>query len=291
MLLDVFTILSIEPDLWLTCILRPDAVVVLHAEGRDRSTTLTAVLPRRLFEDFSSTDVRFRVHSPSFHRALLLLGVEALHDPRTRVTLEYSTRTERLLVSVADADADADGEEEEGEEGAGMGRSMRSEIQTRAVPSLLLDLRFDDALLEGEITLDGRTLRDVVADFTQAGCAEVAMELLATASPVPSIVCDILRLTGSGPDVELTETMRLAAEPHSGDARLKARTSVSASHLALVCGCRKGGGTGAGSADKVKLRINAIHQLCVLHTRELTSSAAVTISAVTMPKLTTFEDW
>lgn len=55
-------------------------------------------------------------------------------------------------------------------------RELQSVLQTCPVPSTLLNLRFDDALLEGEALLDAKVFHDTIGDFTQAGCKEVTIE-------------------------------------------------------------------------------------------------------------------
>eukprot|EP00796_Vickermania_ingenoplastis_P012945 gene12946-8801_t len=292
--------LSTDADAWVACAFHPTGTAVFRVEGQDRGATLTALLPPSMFSEYTSSDVRCRVHLATFQRSLLLLGAEALTGRGTTVvTLAYTTAQDKFSVCMADSeDLDAAGEEAGGAGPCpGAGRSIAAVLETRPMPSMMLDLRFEDSLVEGEAALEARVLRDVLQDFGQIGCPEVRL-LLASASP--GSPCD-LRLEGSSADVELVGTLRgdrgeegvgpigLPCTGPSGVpqlSRTRASTTVSTSHLMLAGGCRlRSGGSVAsnavalGGSERVQLRINAVHQLSVVHTKRC-GDASITVSAI-----------
>lgn len=291
--MDALSLLMIGADTWVTFIFRSDGSTVLHAEGSDHNSTFTAVISKNLFSHYEFTsqeNIRFQVHLATLYRSLLLLGAEVLSArSASRVSLQYSHVHEALTISMVD------GEPPRGGEAAilsGSKRSIESVIRPRPLPPLLLDLRFDDALVEAEVLMDARTLRDCIQDFMQAGCPAVTLTIHSD---------DSVALSGSGPDVEITEECVGEREDQPGIAmdstllgkrhRLSAKTTVSTTHLAVAVGCKRvGWGSGGLTAfERIQLRINAVHQLSITHIRR-SSSAHITVSVAIMPRLASI-DW
>lgn len=309
--------LSLDGDTWVSCVFPSNSTALFHVEGKDKNTTITAVVSPEMFEEYSLRDptyfhdnareeeeegeeeeerdglgdretrrkypprslrvrpkrmppAQFQVHLATLYRALLCSNVFSRYSP-TLVTLEYTSVEEVVIVSLLiedegeeederterkesyDENEEEDeekarkgrkekrlllscssstrkrkrevrrekGEEEdqeeamydpfvecngtlnkdhqgmfsmrrtggtEGSERRGRGRKrgkslhhrpsreLQSVLQTCPMPSTLLNLRFEDALLEGEAVVDGRVFRDIISDFSQAGCKEVVLE-------------------------------------------------------------------------------------------------------------------
>lgn len=289
-LAEAIGMLALDAETWVTCVFQSNATAVFHVEGKDRNTTITAMVSADMFDHYSLSEestsrcggvmedeieeddekrrkrrwagrslpvgskrvapAQFQVHLQTFYRALLYSNIFSRASP-TRMTLSYTSAEELVTVSILiedeeeeeeEEEVDQDEEEESGltlghkqdkrihsrfpekrrhvevekeahdpfeeyhsacnvrlatrkEEGGRGGhgadgvnpphrpsRELQSILQTCPMPSTLLNLRFDDALLEGEALLDGRVFHDTIADFAQAGCKEVMIECFPFAS-------------------------------------------------------------------------------------------------------------
>ncbi|KAG5480679.1 hypothetical protein CUR178_05814 [Leishmania enriettii] len=244
---------SVSRDGWATVVFT-DSHVVLHVEGTDENMTATCTLPKNLFAEYAVVETRFALHIPTLIDALLMLGPSVV-TTSTRAVLAYPTDDAKLLVELTPTDRfSGGGPPTQLDLSPGGVRVLQSLLVTRNVRNHLLDLRFSEAALLAQVTLQGDTVRDLIADFTAAQCTEVSIRI----DPKVGV---ILRGEG-GPYGEVeahvqanSESLLSLSREHS------ASTRVYTHHLALACGTRGGaagvgggGSSGAGGAGGGRLR-------------------------------------
>ncbi|CAJ1988335.1 Cell cycle checkpoint protein RAD1-like [Leishmania donovani] len=239
---------SVSRDGWATVVFT-DSHVVLHVEGTDENMTATCTLPKNLFAEYAVVETRFALHIPTLIDALLMLG-PSVATASTRAVLAYPTDDAKLLVELTPTDRVAGGGScggfsgggplTQSDLGVGGSRMLQSLLVTRNVRDHLLDLRFSESALLAQVTLQGDTVRDLIADVTAAQCAEVSIRI----DPKLGV---ILRGEG-GPYGEVEAHVHATSEALLSLSREQfASTRVYTHHLALACGAR--GGTGGGGSS------------------------------------------
>lgn len=241
---------AVSRDGWATVVFT-DSHVVLHVEGTDENMTATCTLPKSLFAEYAVVESRFSLHIPTLMDALLMLGPAVLTSS-TRAVLAYPTEDAKLLVELTPSDRlstsyvmpgrrVADVQEEEASVGLGQ-RVLQSLLVTRNVREDVLDLRFAEASLLAQITLQGDAIRDLISDLTAAQCTEVSLRvdsrhglsLRGKGAPFGEVSAHI----AANSDVVLSLSREQAGE-----------TQVYTHHFALACGVRGfSSGSGAGSS-------------------------------------------
>ncbi|GET88104.1 hypothetical protein, conserved [Leishmania tarentolae] len=254
---------SVSRDGWATVVFT-DSHVVLHVEGADENMTATCTLPKNVFAEYAVVETRFALHIPTLIDALLMLG-PSVATASTRAVLAYPTDDAKLLVELTPTDRAGSGCTAGGfsggvpltqsDLGVGGSRMLQSLLVTRNVRDHLLDLRFSEAALLAQVTLQGDTVRDLIADVTAAQCTEVSIRI----DPKLGV---ILRGEG-GPYGEVEAHVHGTSEALLSLSREQsASTRVYTHHLALACGGRggvggggsSGGGSGAGGTSGGRLR-------------------------------------
>ncbi|CAJ1024090.1 Cell cycle checkpoint protein RAD1-like, putative [Leishmania guyanensis] len=245
---------SVSRDGWATVVFT-DSHVVLHVEGTDENMTATCTLPKNLFAEYAVVETRFALHIPTLIDALLMLG-PSVATASTRAVLAYPTDDAKLLVELTPADRFAGGGSPTlSDLGVGGDRMLQSLLVTRNVRDHLLDLRFSEAALLAQVTLQGDAVRDLIADVTAAQCTEVSIRI----DPKLGV---LLRGEG-GPYGEVEAHVNANSEVLLSLSRERsASTRVYTHHLALACGARGGtggggsssGGSGAGGTGGGRLR-------------------------------------
>ncbi|CBZ26612.1 conserved hypothetical protein [Leishmania mexicana MHOM/GT/2001/U1103] len=239
---------SVSRDGWATVVFT-DSHVVLHVEGTDENMTATCTLPKNLFAEYAVVETRFALHIPTLIDALLMLG-PSVATASTRAVLAYPTDDAKLLVELTPTDRAAGGGSSGGflsgaslthsDLGVGGSRMLQSLLVTRNVRDHLLDLRFSEAALLAQVTLQGDTVRDLIADVTAAQCTEVSIRI----DPKLGV---ILRGEG-GPYGEVEAHVHATSEALLSLSREQSTsTRVYTHHLALACGAK--GGTGGGGSS------------------------------------------
>ncbi|KPA75376.1 hypothetical protein ABB37_08655 [Leptomonas pyrrhocoris] len=232
---------AVSRDGWATVVFT-DSHVVLHVEGTDENMTATCTLPKALFAEYAVVDTRFAVHIPTLIDALLMLGPAVL-TASTRAVLAYPTEDAKLLVELTPSarlscsyPASGGAAEVDAQMAVGQ-RILQSLLVTRNVKDHVLDLRFAEATLLAQVTLQGDVLRELIADVTAAQCTEVALRV----DPKQGL---LMRGEG-GPFGEVTARIAANSDVVLALSREQAgETRVYAHHLALACGVR---GLGSGS--------------------------------------------
>ncbi|KAG5479965.1 hypothetical protein LSCM1_06384 [Leishmania martiniquensis] len=241
---------SVSRDGWATVVFT-DSHVVLHVEGTDENMTATCTLPKHLFAEYAVVEARFALHIPTLIDALLMLG-PSVATASTRAVLAYPTDDAKLLVELTPTDRFSGGGSAGGLAGGGPplqadldvggARVLQSLLVTRNVRDHLLDLRFSEAALLAQVTLQGDTVRDLIADLTAAQCSEVSIHI----DPKLGV---ILRGEG-GPFGEVEAHVHASSEALLSLSREQsASTRVYTHHLALACGTRGGTASGGGGGS------------------------------------------
>ncbi|KPI84952.1 hypothetical protein ABL78_5995 [Leptomonas seymouri] len=233
---------SVSRDGWATVVFI-DSHVVLHVEGTDDNMTATCTLPKTLFAEYAVVETRFSLHIPTLIDALLMLGPAVL-TASTRAVLAYPTEDARLLVELTPSDcpsvsytAVASSTAYDAQLGTGQ-RILQSLLVTRSVKDQVLDLRFAEATLLAQVTLQGDAMRDLIADLTAAQCTEASirvdpthgLSLRGQGGPFGEVFAHI----GAHSDAVLALSRDQAGE-----------TRVYTHHLALACGLRGAGSGGS----------------------------------------------
>jgi cell cycle checkpoint protein len=238
---------AISRDGWATVVFT-DSHVVLHVEGIDENMTATCTLPKSLFAEYAVVETRFSLHIPTLMDALLMLGPTVL-AASTRTVLAFPTEDAKLLVELTPSDRllssyGYTGRTAGAESDVGFGqRILQSLLVTRNVREHVLDLRFAEATLLAQVTLQGDTLRDIITDLNAAQCTEVALRV----DPKDGV---LLHGTG-GPYGDVSAHIEANSDVIFSLSREQSgETRVYTHHLALACGVRgsgSGGGGGSGS--------------------------------------------
>ncbi|KAG5506409.1 hypothetical protein JKF63_05912 [Porcisia hertigi] len=239
---------SVSRDGWSTVVFT-ESHVILHVEGTDENITATCTLPKSLFAEYAVVETRFALHIPSLIDALLMLG-PSVATASTRAVLAYPADDAKLLVELTPTDrlvgiggtggCAAGISSMSSDWSVGGNRMLQSLLVTQNVRDHLLDLRFSEGALLAQVTLQGDTVRDLIADITAAQCTEVSIRI----DPKLGVV---LRGEG-GPYGEVEARVHANFEGMwSLSCEQSADTRVYTHHLALACCVKGGAGSGASS--------------------------------------------